>query len=93
MQALANNVIKFTPKPRPEPKGNDMILVDNIDIAFVLFAVNVFGMEEGYGLVGPMDLPTFKKGFVLDCLEEARHSNLLSEDGKAILTRLLANNG
>ena len=50
-------------------------------------------MEEGYGLVGPMDLPTFKKGFVLDCLEEARHSNLLSEDGKAILTRLLANNG
>ena len=89
---MANNIINFTPKEKPTKK-KDLILVDNIDIAFVLFAVNVFGMEEGYGLIGPNDLPTFSKEFVLECLQEAHTSNLLSEDGRAIMGRLLANNG
>ena len=86
------DIIKFKRPPTP-PKKKDLILVDNIDIAFVLFAVNVFGMEEGYGLIGPDDLPTFSKEFVLECLQEAHTSNLLSEDGRAIMGRLLANNG
>ena len=88
----SNNIIKFTPKEKPTKK-KDLILIDNIDIAFVLFAVNLFGMDEGYGLVGPNDLPTFPLNFVLECLQEANTSNLLSEDGRAIMGRLLANNG
>ena len=67
---MANNIINFTPKEKPTKK-KDLILVDNIDIAFVLFAVNVFGMEEGYGLIGPDDLPTFSKEFVLQCLRSS----------------------
>jgi hypothetical protein len=86
------DIIKFKRKPTP-PKKKVLVLVDNIDLAFVLFAVNVFGMEEGYGLIGPLDLPSFKIDFVLDCLEEAKTSNLLTADGKAIISRLIANNG
>ena len=87
------DIIKFKRKPTPPKKKKPLVLVDNIDIAFVLFAVNVFGMDEGYGLVGPSDLPSFKMSFVLDCLEEAKTSNLLTADGKSIIARLLANNG
>jgi len=86
------DIIKFTSKAT-EPIKNTLVLIDNIDIAFVLFAVNVFGMDEGYGLIGPSDLPSFKISFVLECLQEAHTSNLLSVDGKAIMGRLLANNG
>ena len=86
------DIIKFK-RPPPPPKKKVLVLVDNIDLAFVLFAVNVFGMEEGYGLIGPTDLPSFDPKFILDCLEEAKISNLLTSNGKAIISRLLVNNG
>ena len=89
----SNNVIQLIPTPKAHNPPKALILVDNIDLAFVLFAVNVFGMDEGYGLIGPTDLQTFKIDFILDCLEEAKHSNLLTKNGKTIISRLLANNG
>ena len=48
-------------------------------------------MREGYGLVGPEDLPTLQLDFVIECLEIARDSDELSDKGKSIISRLLAN--
>ena len=78
--------------------GKSKVLVDNIDVAFCLLAINMYGIpndadvREGYGLVGPEDLPTLNAVFVRECLEEALSSEELSDKGKAIIVRLLANN-
>ena len=82
----------------PGPKPREVVLVDNIDVAFCLLAINMYGIpndediREGYGLVGPEDLPTLNAEFVRECLEEAKSSEELSDKGKAIIVRLLSNN-
>ena len=82
----------------PGPKTKEVVLVDNIDVAFCLLAINMYGIpndedvREGYGLVGPEDLPTLNAEFVRECLKEAKSSEELSDKGKAIIVRLLANN-
>ena len=87
------DILKF-----PDPKPKEILLVDNIDVAFCLLAINLYGLpndeevREGYGLVGPEDLATLNPEFVRDCLEEAKLSTELSDKGKAIITRLLSNN-
>ena len=87
------DILKF-----PDPKPEEIMLVDNIDVAFCLLAINMYGIpndedvREGYGLVGPEDLPTLSAEFVRECLEEAKSSEELSDKGKAIIVRLLANN-
>jgi hypothetical protein len=87
-------ILEFNPKP---PPARDIVLVDHIDVAFCIWAVNMYGipndeeMREGYGLVGPEDLPTLQLDFVIECLETARDSDELSDKGKSIISRLLAN--
>ena len=88
------DILKFTPKPK-QPR--ELLLVDHIDVAFCVWAVNMYGVpndediREGYGLVGPEDLPTLSLEFVLECLQDALQAKELSPDGKAIIVRLLAN--
>ena len=87
-------ILEFNPKP---PPARDIVLVDHIDVAFCIWAINMYGipndeeMREGYGLVGPEDLPTLQLDFVIECLEIARDSDELSDKGKSIISRLLAN--
>ena len=87
------DIIKFPTKE----KKKELILVDHIDVAFCVWAVNRYGgpndedIREGYGLVGPEDLPTLSLEFVLECLQDALQAKELSPDGKAIIVRLLAN--
>ena len=87
-------ILEYNPKPPPD---RDRVLVDHIDVAFCIWAVNMYGipndeeMREGYGLVGPEDLPTLQLDFVIECLEIARDSDELSDKGKSIISRLLAN--
>ena len=88
------DIIQFTPKPKV-PKS--LTLVDNIDVAFCVWAINMYGVpndeeiREGYGLVGPEDLTTLSVDFVLECLQQAFESKELSVEGKAIIARLVAN--
>jgi hypothetical protein len=87
-------ILEFNPTP---PPAKDIVLVDHIDVAFCIWAINMYGipndeeMREGYGLVGPEDLPTLQLDFVIECLEIARDSDELSDKGKSIISRLLAN--
>ena len=87
-------ILEYNPKPPPD---RDRVLVDHIDVAFCIWAINMYGipndeeMREGYGLVGPEDLPTLQLDFVIECLEIARDSDELSDKGKSIISRLLAN--
>ena len=87
------DIIKF---PTIENK-KELILVDHIDVAFCIWAVNMYGVPndadllEGYGFVGPEDLPTLEVSFVIDCLRVALESKELSGQGKAIIARLLVN--
>ena len=88
------DILKFPSKPKPQ---KEMVLVDHIDVAFCVWAVNMYGLpndeelREGYGLVGPEDLPTLQLPFIVECLKEALSSKELSKDGKAIIIRLLTN--
>jgi len=70
-----------------------LVLQDNIDIAFCLWAVNMFGVQHmGDGqlqTIGPKDLGSLRVEFVMDCLEMAQESDLLSTDGKAFVIKLL----
>ena len=87
------DIIKF---PTIEKKS-ELILVDHIDVAFCIWAVNMYVVSndddllEGYGFVGPEDLPTLDSEFVIDCLKMAIDSRELSGHGKAIIARLLVN--
>ena len=88
------DILQFVPKPKPP---RQLTLVDHIDVAFCVWAINMYGipndeeLREGYGLVGPEDLPTLQLDFVMDCLSDALQSKELSPDRKAIIVRLLAN--
>jgi hypothetical protein len=88
------DIIEFSQKP-PPPK--DIVLVDHIDVAFCIWAINMYGipndeeMREGYGLVGPEDLSSLQIDFVIECLEVAIDSDELTDKGKLIISRLLAN--
>jgi len=87
------DIIKF---PTIEKK-KELILVDHIDVAFCIWAINMYGVPndadllEGYGFVGPEDLPTLDSEFVIDCLKMAIDAKELSGHGKAIIGRLLVN--
>ncbi len=88
------DILQFVPKPKTP---RQLTLVDHIDVAFCVWAINMYGipndeeLREGYGLVGPEDLPTLSLDFVMDCLSDALQAKELSPDGKAIIVRLLAN--
>ena len=87
------DIIKF---PTIEKK-KELILVDHIDVAFCVWAINMYGVPndadllEGYGFIGPEDLPSLGVEFVIDCLKQAIDSRELSGHGKAIIARLLVN--
>lgn len=87
------DIIKF---PTQENK-KELILVDNIDVAFCIWAINMYGVPnnadllEGYGFVGPEDLSTLDTELVIDCLKMAIDAKELSGHGKAIIARLLVN--
>jgi|TARA_R110000765_G_scaffold342302_1_gene432448 hypothetical protein len=84
------NILEFVPTPKVPTQ---LVLRDNIDIAFCLWAINMFGvqhMEDGQlQTVGPKDLGSLRVEFVLDCLKMAQESELLSDKGKAFITKLL----
>jgi len=88
------DIIKF---PSPPEKKAELVLVDYIDVAFSIWAVNMYGIPndadllEGYGFIGPEDLSTLDVKFIIDCLKQALKSEELSTRGKSIIARLLAN--
>ena len=88
------DILQFVPKPKTP---RQLTLVDHIDVAFCVWAINMYGipnneeLREGYGLIGPEDLPTLQLAFVVECLELARDSDELSDKGKQIITRLIVN--
>ena len=83
------DVLEFAPKPKKEECP--LYLVDNIDIAFCLFAVNMYGVQHTaeLQLIGPKDLSTLRVDFVRDCLIRATETDVLTEDGKAYIERIL----
>ena len=91
-----NNIIKvdFKSKPQDDP----VLLLDNVDVAFALWACNMFGVQYididdlEYNVLSVEDLYTFKPTFIRECLKQALQSQLLSSDGKKIIQRLLTNN-
>ena len=90
-----NNIIKvdFKSKPQEDP----VLLLDNVDVAFALRACNMFGVQYididdlEYNVLSVEDLYTFKPTFIRECLKQALQSQLLSDDGKKIIQRLLKN--
>lgn len=88
------DIIKF---PSPPEKKAELVLVDHIDVAFSIWAVNMYGVPndadllEGYGFIGPEDLSTLEVQFIKDCLKQALKSEELSARGKSIIARLLSN--
>jgi len=88
------DILQFSPKP---PSPRNITLVDHIDVAFCLWAINMYGipndeeMREDYGLVGPEDLSSLHLDFVIECLEVAQDSDELTDKGKSIISTLLAN--
>lgn len=84
----------FTPKPTP---CTPVELSDNIDVAFVLWAVNMFGIQqedpEGddpFEIISMEDIYMFKPEFVNECLMTAIKSEMLTDHGKKIIRRILA---
>ena len=92
----SDNIIKvdFKRNPTEDP----VVLLDNVDVAFALWACNMFGVqyididELEYNVLSVEDLYTFKPTFIRGCLKEALNSQLLSSDGKKVIQRLLTNN-
>ena len=92
----SDNIINvdFKRKPAEDP----VVLLDNVDVAFALWACNMFGVqyididELEYNVLSVEDLYTFKPTFIRGCLKEALNSQLLSSDGKKVIQRLLTNN-
>ena len=88
------DILQFVPKPKTP---RQLVLVDHIDVAFCVWAINMYGVPndadllEGYGFIGPEDLPSLGVEFVIDCLKQAINSQELSGHGKAIIARLLVN--
>ena len=77
-----NNIIKvdFKSKPSDDP----VLLLDNVDVAFALWACNMFGVQYididdlEYNVLSVEDLYTFKPTFIRECLKQALQSQLLS---------------
>ena len=87
------DVLEFTPKVSDDEQ---LTLVDNVDVAFCLWAVNMFGVQHrpdhtDVTLIGPEDLSTLRNEFIRECLTQAKDSNLLTDEGKSFIARLLAN--
>ena len=87
------DILEFTPKV---PEDDRLTLVDNVDIAFCLWAVNMFGVQHrpdhtDVTLIGPEDLSTLRNEFIRECLTQAKDSDLLTDEGKSFIARLLAN--
>ena len=77
----SDNIINvdFKRKPAEDP----VVLLDNVDVAFALWACNMFGVqyididELEYNVLSVEDLYTFKPTFIRGCLKEALNSQLL----------------
>ena len=87
------DVLEFTPKVSDDEQ---LTLVDNVDVAFCLWAVNMFGVQHrpdhtDVTLIGPEDLSTLRNEFIRECLTQAKDSNLLTDEGKSFIARILAN--
>ena len=88
---MMGDILEFTPKV---PEDDRMMLVDNVDIAFCLWAVNMFGVQhrpDHTELIGPEDLSTLRNDFIRECLTQGTDSDLLTDEGKSIIARILAN--
>jgi len=93
---MANNVISvdFATNKEMAP----IQLVDNVDAAFALWACNMFGIQHTdpemieHAILSIDDLYTMNPLFVRDCLEKSLFSTLLTDNGKKIIARMLANN-
>ena len=79
------DIIKF-PTIEKKPVLN---MVDHIDVAFCIWAVNMYGVPNNAELLE--DLSTLEVEFVLTCLKEALISPELTARGKSIIARLLVN--
>ena len=88
------DILTFESKPIPK-KEYPVTLIDNIDVAYCLWAVNMFGVQfdpsNQLQVLGPEDLLTLRGEFVRECLDEALRSDMLTDKGKEFITRLLAN--
>ena len=88
------DIIKF---PSPPEKKVELVLLDHVDVAFCIWAINMYGVPnnadllEGYGFIGPEDLSTMEVQLVIDCLKEALKAKELTAHGKSIIARLLVN--
>ena len=87
------DILTFEPKPKEE---DPVTLVDNIDVAYCLWAVNMFGVQfspsSQLQVIGPEELLTLRGEFIRECLKESLESDMLTDRGKEFITRLLANN-
>jgi len=92
---MANNVISvdFASNKEIAP----IQLVDNVDAAFALWACNMFGIQHNnpddleHIILSIDDLYTMQPSFVRECLQAALHSTFLTDSGKKIIARMLAN--
>ena len=87
------DILEFTPKVSDDER---LTLVDNVDVAFCLWAVNMFGVQHRpdhteVTLIGPEDLSTLRNEIIRECLTQAKDSDLLTDEGKSFIARLLAN--
>ena len=91
-----SNVVQVDFTPRTE-QCQPVELVDNIDVAFVLWAVNMFGIQQDdpegddpFEIISMEDIYMFRPEFTIECLMAAIHSDMLTHHGKEIIHRILA---
>jgi hypothetical protein len=91
-----SNVVQVDFTPRIE-QCQPVELVDNIDVAFVLWAVNMFGIQQDdpegddpFEIISMEDIYMFRPEFTIECLMAAIHSDMLTDHGKEIIHRILA---
>ena len=90
---MMGDILAFEPKAKKE---DPIVLLDNIDVAYCLWAVNMFGVQfepsSQLQILGPKELLTLRSEFIRDCLDQALQSDMLTDKGKGFITKLLTNN-
>jgi hypothetical protein len=97
LENMANNVISVDFASNNVEPVEPVQLVDNVDAAFALWACNMFGIQHSnpddleHIILSIDDLYTMQPSFVRECLQASLHSTFLTDSGKKIIARMLAN--
>ena len=83
-----SNVVKF-PKSfrKTPPNGFKINLYSESEVEMVLFCVNIWGRHDTK--YSRDDLRTFKPEFVMDTLQRAYDSNLLSYEARNLINKIM----